>query len=666
MQLHFSFNRQGKERPGSVIYHPSEPFLFIQNVADRTVEIYRIRNEEELKKKAYRRKKNENSEQPLFLPSDEVVLVKTVKFSQKIRSIDFLPMERKQELIFVLAVLANNSYEIYKINPSDSKGEEDKSTKINQLNGHHNAIKHVCISHSQDLFCTISSDTIKLWNNRTGNMVRTVECKQVSCVEFLPHDRELLVGTKTGELEIYDIASGSLVESVKAHSGNITSLAIRNDHRSFVSGSSDKEVKCWDFELVAVEENLPSSIGCSGKRLSFILSDTLSLTEEITCLRYSPDSKYLAIGLLDFTVKVFFVDTLKFYLSLYGHKLPCFSIDISADSKCLISASHDKNIKIWGLDFGNCHKSIFAHQDAVTCVPFIGDGRLFMSGSKDKLVKIWDAQNFQQVSKLRGHHDEVWGVGSTQDGEYLLSVSNDRSIRRWIKSDDDSVFLEEEREKELEEVHDEQLKLSGLIRTDAPEKVTVESLKNCDKVIKAVEQCEEELEMWQFYREQKEKGLDCAEPPANPLFRDRTGASVSPSNYLLSVFERIPTAELRSVLLVLPFNIVMGILKHIEMWFKDSLNLSLCSNILCTLLEIHLKTLSTTANARPLLERIRMLARSNIGKVQDIFLFNNAALNHLKKTWELEYSVKFFDEDRIKELKHRSVKRIQKRQLIKK
>lgn len=664
MQPHFSFSRQGKERPERVAFHPTEPFCFVQNTTDRTVEIYKVRSEDELKKKANRRKQKENSDSPLFIASDEITFIKAVKFSHKLKFVEFLPVERGKSFISVLAVLTNNSYEVMKFNPYETSIENDKSIKINELCGHHSAIKQVCIAHGQELFCTISNDMIKLWNVRTGNLVRSIECKQVSCVEFLPHDRELLVGTKTGELEIYDIASGALVESVKAHSGNISCLAIRNDHRSFCSGSSDKEVKCWDFELVPVENDCPSSVGCNGKRMSFVLSDTLSLTDEITCLRYSPDSKYIAIGLLDFTIKVFFVDSLKFYLSLYGHKLPCFSIDISADSKRLISASHDKNIKIWGLDFGDCHKSIFAHQDAVTCVRFVGNGNLFVSTSKDRFVKMWDARNFQQVSKYRGHHDEVWGIAGTQDGEYLLSISNDRTIRRWIKTDE-PLFLEEEREKELEEAHDQQLKMNGMNQTDAPEKVTIDSLKNCDKVIETVEQCEEYLESWRVYNEQKERGLPCDEPPLNPIFCDRYGEPISPSHYLLSVFERIPTAELRSVLLVLPFNIVLGTLKQVEIWFKNSLNLSLCCSILNTLLEIHLKTLSTSSTARPLLEQIRALARQNITKAQDIFHFNNAALCQLRKSWELEFSVKFFDEERINELKLRSTKKIQKRHFIK-
>lgn len=64
-------------------------------------------------------------------------------------------------------------------------------------------------------------------------------------------------------------------------------------------------------------------------------------------------------------LQILFLDTLKLKGSLYGHKLPVLSMDISSDGTLLVTGSADKNIKIWGLDFNDCHKSIFAHSDSV-------------------------------------------------------------------------------------------------------------------------------------------------------------------------------------------------------------------------------------------------------------------------------------------------------------
>ena len=59
-------------------------------------------------------------------------------------------------------------------------------------------------------------------------------------------------------------------------------------------------------------------------------SSTLKMTDDVLCVRVSPDGRLLAVALLDSTVRVFFADSLKFFLSLYGHKLPVLSMDISS------------------------------------------------------------------------------------------------------------------------------------------------------------------------------------------------------------------------------------------------------------------------------------------------------------------------------------------------
>lgn len=114
---------------------------------------------------------------------------------------------------------------------------------------------------------------------------------------------------------------------------------------------------------------------------------TLQLEEDVLCVRYSPDQRLIAVAQLDSTVKIFFCDTLKFFLSLYGHKFPVLCMDISHDSSIIITAGADRNIKIWGLDFGDCHRSIFAHEDSIMGLQFVSKTHLFFSCSKDGLLK---------------------------------------------------------------------------------------------------------------------------------------------------------------------------------------------------------------------------------------------------------------------------------------
>ena len=138
------------------------------------------------------------------------------------------------------------------------------------------------------------------------------------------------------------------------------------------------------------------------------------MTDDVLSVRYSPNSKLLAVALLDSTIKVFYQDSLKFFLSLYGHKvslpyditflfiyhsqLPVLSMDISHDSKLIVTCSADKNVKIWGLDFGDCHKSIFAHEESVMQVAFEKDSHYFWTVGKDKMLKYWDGDKASKFS----------------------------------------------------------------------------------------------------------------------------------------------------------------------------------------------------------------------------------------------------------------------------
>lgn len=118
------------------------------------------------------------------------------------------------------------------------------------------------------------------------------------------------------------------MESISAHGSQpIWGLALSPDKRGFISGAGDKTVKWWEWKLT------PSG------QLSASHTRTLSVDESVTGVSLSGDGRLVAVALMNTTVKVFFVDTLKMFLSLYGHKLPVTSLDISDDSKVLATVS---------------------------------------------------------------------------------------------------------------------------------------------------------------------------------------------------------------------------------------------------------------------------------------------------------------------------------------
>lgn len=571
--------RQSRDRIVTIKFHLCGKYVGVQ-ANDKSVELYKVRDHEQIRKKIQRRKKrarekgkNEAEISDEIEAEDEFTSECLVRTPAKVRSFDFAPIldVEKAGQIQMVVSLSNNTIEAYTIPVTAEKKKEEESEEPSRLYsidvpGHRSDIRTLTLSSDDELLASASSNLLKIWNIKTRSCIRSIECGFALCSAFLPGNKHILVGTKTGELELYDIGSSSLIESVKAHDGAVYSLQVRPDKRGFATGSADKDVKFWDFDMVQDK-------GSVAKRLTFIHMRTLKMSDEVLCVRYSPDQNLLAVSLLDSTVKVFYHDTLKFFLSLYGHKLPVLSMDISSDNMLIATCSADKNVKLWGLDFGDCHKSLFAHQESVMSVQFVWGTHYFFTVSKDKTVKYWDGDKFENIMKLEGHHGEVWALAVSKHGSFVVTGSHDRSMRIWEKTDE-QLFLEEEREKELEELYENTL-VSQMEKTDVNDgdmeidsagKQTMETLKAGERLMEAMDIGDEEKNGWLAYEAAKAKGLPGVPPQRHAILMAM--GDIEPDRYVLDVLKKIKANDLEEALMILPFSKVMSLFCYIESWAK--------------------------------------------------------------------------------------------------
>jgi WD40 repeat protein len=59
---------------------------------------------------------------------------------------------------------------------------------------------------------------------------------------------QVVTGTKSGEMQIFDLSSSTLIETVKAHTATLWSIHVRPDQQALVTGGADKDVKFWNIE----------------------------------------------------------------------------------------------------------------------------------------------------------------------------------------------------------------------------------------------------------------------------------------------------------------------------------------------------------------------------------------------------------------------------------
>lgn len=124
--------------------------------------------------------------------------------------------------------MADNSLALYSVSLSESK--EVKLIRRLSLNGHRSNVKVLAFSSDNLAIFTGGSESVKMWNKKTLNCIRTVETPSpVQCLCVVPGDRHILAGLENGNLMVIDIAAGDVIENIVAHQNDLKSIYMLPD-----------------------------------------------------------------------------------------------------------------------------------------------------------------------------------------------------------------------------------------------------------------------------------------------------------------------------------------------------------------------------------------------------------------------------------------------------
>ena len=629
-----SILRQGKDRVSRVVVD-SQCRLVCFHGNDQTLELVYLHTEEEIARRRQKRIKKEHKraresgEDVAAAPAaealqDQLRRLTSITCPSKVKAVDVEfsgPHQGK-----VTALLANNSLAVYAVSVDGAAAQLSSHL---QLPGHRSDVRALDFSSDGTALLSASSEQLKVWNRSTHQCIRTLACEPALAALFVPGDRHVLVGCKTGRLQLLELASGELLENVAAHEAELWALALTPDQRGFATASADKQVKLWQFELVSTERDR--------RRLSFLHTATHALSEDCLSVRFSPDGRLLAVALLDSTVQIFFTDTMKLFLSLYGHRLPVLCMDISHDSTLIATGSGDRNVKIWGLDFGDCHKSLFAHDDSVTGLRFVPRTHHFFTCGKDGAVKQWDADSHQRIQTLSGHCREVLALSVSPDGRHVLSSSRDRSLRLWQKTDEPLVLDEERQE---ERAREEERRLATGPAAAVPGETDTEAGRAGHKTVDTERAAERLMEGITIYKQVARALRQSCSAELHPLML-AYGCS-TPDRFMAEVLRRVKSSELEESLLVLPFSYVTDLLYILERLVAGSGEVELVCRCLAFLLRVHHGQIVNNGVLAPVIERLRTAASREVQQLRDQIGFSQAGLQYLQRRLSQRESVSLF------------------------
>jgi len=382
---------------------------------------------------------------------------------------------------------------------------------------------------------------------------------------------------------LYDIRKSIIVQKLQAHTDSIWSIDWHEKPSgskgiNIITGSSDQTVKFW--ALLLDKET---------KSLKLKMIKKVDMEESVQWVQYTPNGDHYVCALLNHKINLYFADSDKLFLSLYGHKLPVMCFDISSDNNILVSASADKNVKIWGLDFGDCHKSIWAHDDSITQVKFIKDTHYFITVSKDKTCKFWDADKFILVMDFSHHHGEIWSLCVSSIGDFFVTGGSDMGMRAYLQTKE-QVFanIEENQRQEkaiVQKAFEDSRKYQGdtnevqnydmdgtkntkknLLDSSLLTKRSFESLKYGEEMIEAIEEADKMSETYQEYEDEMRtwrKLLKKGNEPKKPEFWQLRNHGSIPE-YVMEIIAKTKPTDLRSSLKFLHFNHCEKLLLYIR------------------------------------------------------------------------------------------------------
>lgn len=213
--------------------------------------------------------------------------------------------------------------------------------------------------------------------------------------------------------------------------GSVVTLAFSPDGQLLASGDGNGEVQIWRV--------------ADGQLLSTLRGHT----QWIQNVAFSPDGSLLASASDDQTIRLWHMPSNAALQVLQGHRQSVRAIAFTPNGHHLISGSSDQTLRLWNVQTGqieatfqpggesfsrSCErdsKSTTAHAGTIWSICVSRDGRYLVSGGSDRVVRLWDLSSRQLIHTLEGHQGWIWSVDISPDSRWVASASDDCTVALW-------------------------------------------------------------------------------------------------------------------------------------------------------------------------------------------------------------------------------------------
>jgi WD40 repeat protein len=226
------------------------------------------------------------------------------------------------------------------------------------------------------------------------------------------------VGSASGPVRLYDTIEGTLLATLKGHSGRARVLRFSRDDARLASIGEDGLACVWNVEWGREIQEVQEPLA------------TLALGEQaISAAAVSPDMKYFAVGNSGGHVKTWDFEAKKEYLRFPKHSAAITNLAFSDDGILLASADAIGAIRVWDLNARRRAHAFESGNTPITALAF-HPNRMALAAGRSGEVRAWSlATNQVLVLRPQLHRGralvtfaEIDALAYSPDGALLVAA----------------------------------------------------------------------------------------------------------------------------------------------------------------------------------------------------------------------------------------------------